>query len=84
MNLRIMLINVILVLPTADPLYVSDKYANSSANSLPKLFTLLRECLLSHRWTEVVEVMVAIAKEPANNEVTLLKVPQTYRFCEVF
>ena len=65
---------VSLLLTIADPLYVSDKYANSSANSLPKLFTLLRDCLLSHRWAEVVEVMAAIAKEPGNNEGTLLKV----------
>ncbi|KAI0236113.1 TATA box-binding protein-associated factor RNA polymerase I subunit A [Lamellibrachia satsuma] len=57
-----------------DPLYVSDRYAKSTAGSLPKLFTLLRECLLSHRWNQVVEVMAAIAKVPANNEVTLLKV----------
>ncbi|KAK2182742.1 hypothetical protein NP493_339g02009 [Ridgeia piscesae] len=57
-----------------NPLRVSDRYVNSGASLLPKLFILLRECLLSHRWKQVTEVMTVISKLPANNEITLLKV----------
>ena len=53
---------------------MSERYVNSGASLLPKLFILLRECLLSHRWNQVTEVMTVISKLPANNEVTLLKV----------
>lgn len=40
---------------------------------VPQLMALLKECLASHRWTEVVELLKALGLETKNTSVTLWK-----------